>query len=145
STFAVSQVRGDEQLPLRSYRHYLKRLGPALNDSAYRKRRRPVVFIRTVKLFSANQRPAIITDHRVRGCRFFALPRFQYLVLQAAGQDHDAVFGLVLGQKSLAFFLVLVPELLHLRHLLLAKLVAQVDEGGMDLIIGHASFAASNR
>ena len=109
SAVAIGQIRRNEQLPLRSHRHQLQRLGPALDDSAHRERDRLTAFLELSNSLPLISVPLIVAGDRVGRRRLRPCSRCQNLVLQAAGQRDHAFFGLVRGQKRIAFFPVSMP------------------------------------
>src|SRR5260370_4476715 len=66
---AVSQLRGDEQLPLRSHGHELQRLSPAFDHFVDRKGSRLATLVGTVELRVVQERAAVIANDGIGGCR----------------------------------------------------------------------------
>src|SRR5690242_13036914 len=101
--FAVSQIGGDEQFPFGTYRHFLQRFGPAMNDAVDPALPRFAAFVGAVKFGSVNERAAIVHgDGVVRaGRRTGAVGDDK--VLQAVGKRLHAGLVLVGGQERVAF------------------------------------------
>src|SRR5579864_5041388 len=68
AAFTVREVRGDEELPLRSHGHELKRFRPALDHSAYWKGCGLTALVRAVEFLAVDEGAAIVADHGVAGC-----------------------------------------------------------------------------
>ena len=62
AAFAVREGRRDEYLPLRSDRHELEHLGPALDDALHRERGRLAAFVGAVELLPVDERAAVLAD-----------------------------------------------------------------------------------
>src|SRR5438309_11145569 len=60
----AGEIRRNEQLPLRSYRHHLQRFGPTLTYAAAWARRRLAAFVRAAHFLAANHRRLVTADYR---------------------------------------------------------------------------------
>src|ERR1700690_3598830 len=63
SSFAISQFRGNEKLPLRSYRHELKGFRPPFDNSVYRECCRLATLVGAVEFLAVDERAPIVADH----------------------------------------------------------------------------------
>src|SRR5579871_1088055 len=142
AALAVSQVGGDKNLILGSDGHQLQRFGPSFNHAADGERGRLTALVAGIEFGAVDQRAAIVYRNRVVGSRRRPGALGDDLILQAVGRGLDAVFGFVLGQKSVARFLVLLAFLFHLGLLLLAHFLLHVHDGRLGFFIGEQGFAA---
>ena len=99
----IRQMSRNEELPLRSGRHHLKRLLPAFDHSPDRESGRPVVLGGTIELGAVEQHSTIIANNLFIELRLLSLALLENLVLQAARQGDHAFLSFVLGEKFLAF------------------------------------------
>src|SRR6266481_8927398 len=60
SAISISEVRGNKELPLRSYRHELQSLGPAFNDSRHRKCLRMATLVGTIELRAVKKSATVV-------------------------------------------------------------------------------------
>src|ERR1039458_5889092 len=84
SPFTVSQARRNKELPLRSYRHELQRLGPPFDHLTDSKRRRLSALVGAVKFRAIDERAAIITINLIAGRGLRSDAGGQWLPVQAA-------------------------------------------------------------
>src|SRR5947209_1132170 len=142
SRCSVSEIGRDEELPLGANRHELKGLGPALDDSVHREGGRLAATVGAVELGPIDQYAPVIAYYRVIDCGLLSVTRLQDLVLKAARQSNDSLFGLIHGQERLFVLLVFLGELLRGEHLFRILLVLQFREDDTKLLFGQERLAA---
>src|SRR5580700_4998296 len=139
---SISQIGWNEELPLRTDRHKLKRLGPSFDHSSDGERGRLPTLVAAVELGAVDQRAAIVADHGIARGGLRPCACGHDLVLQPAGQCDYAFFTFVSGEKSVAFFLVAFRGLLHLGLLLLVHLFLHFSHHGLSFLLGEQRLAA---
>src|SRR5207249_3021166 len=123
ASFAISEIRRDENLILRTWFHQLQCFRPAFDDAIHRKSRRLPAFIGTVELGAIDKSPTVIYHHCVGLFRGRTASLFQHLVLQPAGGCFYTGLIFLFAEKfftlGLVFFTCLfVSHCCFLRHFL---------------------------
>ena len=142
TTLTIGEARRDEELPLRPYGHELQCFRPTLDDLTHSKRGGLPTFIRAVKFLAIDERAPVVTNNCIGRGGLRASTGRQNLVLQTAGQCHNALFTLVGRQKCFAFCFVLSRCLLCLFLLLLANLVLHFGKHGLRLVVRQTRLRA---